>query len=347
MIIICLIGCGRISKTLFEAVAALPDAVCVSCCDIIASRAREAAAMFKIPDWTADYRKILNNSGIDLISVCTPSGLHPVHGIQAAEAGKHVLTEKPMACRLNDADKLIKACDRAGVKLFVVLQNRLNPSIQLVRQAFEAGRFGRIYMIVSNVFWSRPQEYFDLAPWRGTIALDGGAFMNQASHYVDMVQWFGGPFKEVKALTSTLARQIEAEDTGSAVIRFQNGAIGNINVTVLTYPSNLEGSITILGEKGTVRIGGTSMNKIEHWEFADEQPYDKELGHYNTKPHSVYGFGHSGYYRNVIDCLAGLAAALSDGTEGRKSLSLLEQIHRREIRQAVPQLLRKTFQEGG
>ena len=347
MLRIGLIGCGRISRNHFEAIAAQPDAECVACCDILAERARESARLFGIPGWTRDYRDLLNDQDIDLISICTPSGLHPQHGIRAASAGKHVLSEKPMAVRLADADELIKACEWSGVKLFVVLQNRLNPSIQLVRQAFEAGRFGRIYMITSNVFWTRPQEYFDMADWRGTRELDGGAFINQASHYVDMVQWFGGPVEEVTALLATLARQIQVEDTGSAIIRFRNGAIGNINVTVLTYPCNLEGSITILGEKGTVRIGGTSMNKIEHWEFADEQPYDKELGHYNTEPHSVYGFGHSGYYRNVIDCLAGLADALSDGSEGRKSLSLLEQIHRREIRQAVPQLSRNTFQEGG
>lgn len=166
-----------------------------------------------------------------------------------------------------------------------------------------------------------------MAPWRGTWALDGGAFMNQASHYVDMVQWFGGPIADVKSITATLARNIEAEDTGSAIIRFQNGTIGNINVTMLTYPKNLEGSITILGKNGTVRIGGTSMNKIEQWEFADKQPYDDEIEQYNTNPTSVYGFGHSGYYRNVIDSLQGKAEPISDGPEGRKSLYLLEQIY--------------------
>ena len=166
-----------------------------------------------------------------------------------------------------------------------------------------------------------------MAPWRGTWALDGGAFMNQASHYVDMVQWFGGPIAEVKSITATLARKIEAEDTGSAIIRFQNDAIGSINVTMLTYPKNLEGSITILGEKGTVRIGGTSMNKIESWEFADKQPYDDEIEQYNTNPGSVYGFGHSGYYRNIIDSLSGIEEPISNGQEGRRSLKLLSGIY--------------------
>ncbi|MGS0763264.1 Gfo/Idh/MocA family protein [Syntrophomonas curvata] len=327
MLKIGLIGCGRISKNHFEAIARQPDAQCIACCDIIEDRAREAAQKYNISTWTTNYEQMLQNPEIDLISICTPSGLHPEHGILAARAGKHVLTEKPMACRLNEADELIAACDQAGVKLFVVLQNRLNPSIQLVRRAFEEGRFGRIYMITSNVFWTRPQDYYDMAPWRGTWELDGGAFMNQASHYVDMVQWFGGPIAEVKAITATLARNIEAEDTGSAIIRFQNGAISSINVTMLTYPQNLEGSITIFGEKGTVRVAGTSMNKIEHWEFADKQSYDDEIGKYNTNPSSVYGFGHSEYYRNLIGSSHGTAEQISTGPEGRKSLYLLEQIY--------------------
>lgn len=327
MINIGLIGCGRISNNHFQAIAAQPDAQCISCCDILENRAREAAEKYNIPSWTTNYEEILNDPNIDLISICTPSGLHPEHGILAAKHGKHVLTEKPMACRLAEADELIEACDQAGVKLFVVLQNRLNPAIQLVRRAFEEGRFGKIYMITSNVFWTRPQDYYDMSPWRGTWELDGGAFMNQASHYVDMVQWFGGPIEEVKSIKATLERNIEAEDTGSAIIRFQNGAIGSINVTMLTYPKNLEGSITILGEKGTIRVGGMAMNKIEQWHFSDQQEYDAEVEKANTNPSSVYGFGHSGYYRNVLDCLQNNSTPSSNGMEGRKSLYLLEQIY--------------------
>jgi UDP-N-acetyl-2-amino-2-deoxyglucuronate dehydrogenase len=326
-----LIGCGRISKNHFEAIAQHEDAECIMCCDIIEERARESAEKFSIQYWTTDYEAMLRNPDIDLISICTPSGLHPEHGILAANAKKHVLTEKPMACRIGEADQLIKACDEAGVKLFVVLQNRLNPSIQLVRRAFEEGRFGKIYMITSNVFWTRPQDYYDMASWRGTWALDGGAFMNQASHYVDMVQWFGGPIEEVKSITATLARNIEAEDTGAAIIRFADGAIGSINVTMLTYPKNIEGSITILGEKGTVRVAGTSMNKIELWEFTDKQVYDDEVQQSNTNPTSVYGFGHVGYYRSVLNTLYETNHAISDGLEGRKSLELLTQIYKKEV----------------
>lgn len=322
-----LIGCGRISKNHFEAIAMQPDAECVACCDIMEDRAREAAAKYNIPLWTTSYDEMLKQNEIDLISICTPSGLHPEHGVIAAQHGKHVLTEKPMACKLEEADELIRGCDESGVKLFVVLQNRLNPSIQLLRRAYDQGRFGKMYMITSNVLWTRPQDYYDMASWRGTWTMDGGAFMNQASHYVDMVQWFGGPIDEVKSITATMARHIEAEDTGSAIIRFENGAIGSINVTMLTYPQNFEGSITILGEKGTVRIGGNSMNRIEYWRFEDVQPYDEEIEKFNTNPGSVYGFGHNGYYRNVLDCLQGMAEPGSNGWEGRKSLYLLEKIY--------------------
>lgn len=330
MVKIGLIGCGRISKNHFAAIAAQPEAQCVACCDIIADRAAEAAQRYEIPFWTTEYEQLLKHNDIELISICTPSGLHPLHGIQAARAGKHVLTEKPMGCRLYEASDLIQTCDQAGVKLFVVLQNRLNPAVQIARRAFEEGRFGQIYMIVANVFWTRPQDYYDMDPWRGTWELDGGAFMNQAAHYVDMVQWFGGPIQEVKSVTGTLARRIEAEDTGCAAIRFQNGAIGSINVTMLTYPQNLEGSITIIGETGTVRVGGTSMNKIEKWVFADLRDYDNEVEQSNTNPSSVYGFGHNAYYRNIVDAIQTGAKPVSDGREGYKSLDLLEWIYDRK-----------------
>lgn len=328
MLTIGLIGCGRISKNHFEAVAGLPDAQCVACCDAIPERAREASERYQIPIWTNRYEDLLNNPDIDLISICTPSGLHPEHGIMAALKGKHVMSEKPMGCRINEADQLIQVCEEAGVRLFVVLQNRLNPSIQLVRRAYDEGRFGRIYMITSNVFWTRPQDYYDMAPWRGTWELDGGAFMNQAAHYVDMVQWFGGPIKEVKTFTATLARDIEAEDTGAVIIQFQSGAIGSINVTMLTYPENMEGSLTILGEKGSVRVAGKSLNRIEEWRFADQREYDREIEEVSTNPTSVYGFGHQGYYRNVIDTLQSGCKPSTGGFEGRKSLLLLEQIYR-------------------
>ena len=228
-----------------------------------------------------------------------------------------------MAISLAAADALVQACDDNNVKLFVVKQNRLNPTIQLLKRAIDKGRFGRIYMANCTVRWTRPQDYYDQAPWRGTWEFDGGAFMNQASHYVDLVQWMMGPVESISAKTATLARKIEAEDSGVAILKFRSGALGCIEVTMLTFPKNLEGSITILGEKGTVKIGGTAVNKVEHWLFADYDDDDKLVETVNTNPTSVYGFGHEPYYRNVASALRGQSVADTDGRAGRKSLELI------------------------
>jgi UDP-N-acetyl-2-amino-2-deoxyglucuronate dehydrogenase len=239
-----------------------------------------------------------------------------------------VVTEKPMATRWRDGKAMVEACDRAGVQLFVVKQNRLNPTVQLVKRAIAKARFGRIHMVTCNVFWSRPQEYYDGAKWRGTWEFDGGAFMNQASHYVDLLDWLIGPVAWVYAETATLARRIEVEDTGVATLRYRSGALGSINVTMLTYPRNYEGSLTVLGERGTVRLGGVALNRIEHWEFAEPDPEDDARwkdASYQTS--SVYGFGHQLYYENVIRTLCGEAEANTDGREGLRSLELLIAIY--------------------
>jgi UDP-N-acetyl-2-amino-2-deoxyglucuronate dehydrogenase len=308
-----LIGCGRISRNHFDAIAKLPDLELVAVCDIVESRAREAGTAQGVP-WFTAYEQMLAQVPSDAVVIATPSGLHPAHGILAAKAGRHVISEKPMAISLAAADALVQACDDHAVHLFVVKQNRLNPPIQLLKRAVDRGRFGRIYMANCTVRWTRPQEYYDQAPWRGTWEFDGGAFMNQASHYVDLIQWLVGPVESVMAKTATLARRIEAEDSG---------AIGTIEVTMLTFPKNLEGSITILGEKGTVKIGGTAVNKVEHWLFADYDDDDKFIEQANTNPPSVYGFGHEAYYRNVIGVLRGEAVPDTDGRAGRKSLELI------------------------
>jgi UDP-N-acetyl-2-amino-2-deoxyglucuronate dehydrogenase len=288
----------------------------------VPERAQAAGEQQGVP-WFTSYAEMLQSAECDVVAVCTPSGLHPQHGVLAARAGKHVISEKPMAISLVDADALVQACDEAGVHLFVVKQNRLNAPIQLLKRAIDKGRFGRIYTANCTVRWTRPQEYYDQAPWRGTWEFDGGAFLNQASHYVDLVQWLVGPVESVMAQTATLARRIEAEDTGAAVMRFRNGAIGVMEVTMLTYPKNLEGSITILGEKGTVKIGGTAVNRVEHWQFADYDDDDKQVETASTNPPNVYGFGHEGYYRNVLSVLRGQATPETDGRAGRKSLELI------------------------
>ena len=319
---IALTGCGRISRNHLEVLQRVPGLRLAAVCDTVAERAAAVGAEYGVPSYTS-YAEMLERVDCDVVTICTPSGLHPQHGIMAARAGKHVVSEKPMATRLAEADALVRACDEAGVHLLVVKQNRLNPPIQLLRRAIEKGRFGRIYMANTTVRWARPQEYYDQAPWRGTWEFDGGAFMNQASHYVDLIQWLVGPVESVMAKTATLARRIEAEDTGVAILKFRSGAIGTIEVTMLTFPRNLEGSITILGERGTVKIGGTAVNRIEHWSFADYDDDDKLVDAVATAPPNVYGFGHEAYYRNVLDVLRGGAAPDTDGRAGRKSLELI------------------------
>jgi UDP-N-acetyl-2-amino-2-deoxyglucuronate dehydrogenase len=319
---IALVGCGRISRNHFEAIARVEGLTLVGVCDVVEERARSAGEANAVP-WFSSYEQMLADAPCDVVAVCTPSGLHPKHGIMAAQAGKHVVTEKPMAISLEGADALVDACDDARVHLFVVKQNRLNAGIQLLKRALDRGRFGRVYMANCTVRWTRPQDYYDQAPWRGTWEFDGGAFMNQASHYVDLFQWLLGPVESVVAKTATLARRIEAEDSGAAVMRFRSGALGVMEVTMLTYPKNLEGSITVLGERGTAKIGGTAVNRVEHWIFADYDDDDKLVEAASTNPPNVYGFGHEAYYRNVVAVLRGEAPPETDGRAGRKSLELI------------------------
>jgi UDP-N-acetyl-2-amino-2-deoxyglucuronate dehydrogenase len=323
-----IVGCGRISQFHIDAIGKVDGLTLAAVADVDEPRARLAGEKAGVPAF-ASMEAMLAGAELDVVAVCTPSGLHPEHGIAAAKAGKHVVSEKPMALSLESAKALIDACDRAGTRLFVVKQNRLNPPVQLLKRAIDRGRFGRIFMANVTVRWQRPVEYYDAEKWRGTWALDGGAIMNQASHYVDLLQWLVGPVKSVVAKTATQARPIEAEDSGAAVLQFSSGAIGVLEVNVLTYPRNYEGSITLIGETGTVKIGGTSVNKVEHWAFAEYHDDDKlvDTGAINVNPPTVYGFGHEGYYRNVVAVLRGQAKAETDGREGKKSLALILAIY--------------------
>ncbi len=322
-----MIGCGRISKNHFEAVAQIPEAEFVACADIIEDKAKAAAELYKIPNSYKDYHEMLEKEKLDLVCICSPSGMHPQMGMDVAAHKVNVLTEKPMGINIDGADKLIQACDRNGVELFVVKQNRLNSTMQLLKRAVDKERFGRIYLAQSNVFWTRPQSYYDQEKWRGTWEFDGGAFMNQASHYVDAIYWLLGNVDSVMATTATMARHIEAEDTGCAILNFRSGIIATLNVTMLTYPKNFEGSITILGEKGTVKVGGFAVNKIEKWEFEDYDDDDRIANETAYQPPNVYGFGHNPYYRNVVDVLLGKAKPSTNGRDGRKSVEIIQAIY--------------------
>lgn len=318
-----LVGCGRISRNHFGSIKEHAQrAELVAVCDVDAA-ALAAAAQQTGARAFGSLDAMLAGSDADVVVLSTPSGLHPQQAIQIAGSGRHVMTEKPMATRWHDAQRMVAACDAAGVRLFVVKQNRRNATLQLLKRAVDQGRFGRIYMVNINVFWTRPQEYYDSAAWRGTWEFDGGAFMNQASHYVDLLDWLIGPIESLQAYTATMARNIEVEDSGVLSVRWRSGALGSMNVTMLTYPKNLEGSITILGEKGTVRVGGVAVNEIQHWEFADPQPEDESVKEASYATTSVYGFGHPLYYDNVIRVMRGEAEPETDGREGLKSLEVL------------------------
>lgn len=318
-----LVGCGRISSNHFGAIAKYKeDLELVSVCDTDQEALSKAVNTYKVSGYN-DFSAMLQNEKLDLVILCTPSGLHPKHATLAATYGVNVVSEKPMATRYSDGLAMVEACDNANVRLFVVKQNRRNATLQLLKRAVGEGRFGQIKMVHLNVFWTRPQEYYDAGGgWRGTWEYDGGAFMNQASHYVDLVEWLIGPVECVQAFMST-TRDIEAEDTGVLNIKWRNGALGSMAVTMLTYPKNLEGSVTILGDQGTVRVGGVAVNDIQTWEFADQKDYDAEVKAANYETTSVYGFGHPLYYRNVIDVLRGNAEPETDGREGLKSLEFL------------------------
>ncbi len=318
-----LVGCGRISANHFDALAAHAEAAeLVGVADIDPAALERAKSRTGAPGFPS-LEALLSGADPDIVILATPSGLHAQQAIRVAESGRHVMTEKPMATRWQDGKAMVQSCDEAGVHLFVVKQNRRNPTLQLLKRAVEARRFGKICLVTVNVFWSRPQSYYDSAPWRGTWEFDGGAFMNQASHYVDMLDWLIGPVESVQAYTATLVRNIEVEDTGVLALRWRAGTLGSLNVTMVTYPKNLEGSITVLGEKGTVRVGGMAVNTIERWEFDGKDPMDEEVERASYDTTSVYGHGHPRYYQNVIQTLRGAAAPDTDGREGLHSLEIL------------------------
>jgi UDP-N-acetyl-2-amino-2-deoxyglucuronate dehydrogenase len=318
-----LAGCGRIAGKHFEALEQhAASAALVAVCDtdpgrLAAAVARTGAAGFGSLD------ALLSGSDPDIVVLATPSGLHPAQTIEIAKSGRHVMTEKPMATRWQDGLAMVDACDRAGVRLFVVKQNRRNATLQLLKRAIQKGRFGRIFMVTLNVFWTRPQSYYDSDAWRGTWEFDGGALMNQASHYVDLLDWLIGPVESVSAFTATLDRDIQVEDTAVVNVRWRSGALGSVNVTMLTYPKNLEGSVTVIGKTGTARVGGVAVNEIQHWEFAEPDPDDERVRAASYETSSVYGFGHPLFYDNVIQTLRGEAEPDTDGREGLRSLEIL------------------------
>lgn len=317
---IAIVGCGHISKKHFNAIEKNSDQLeLVSFCDDNQDVLLQMEKQHNVKSYV-ELNEMLKNEKIDLVALCTPSGKHATQTELCAKYGIHVITEKPMATSWKDGLRMVETCEKSKVYLFVVKQIRKNLKLQLLKKAISEKRFGKIHLVNINVFWNRPQEYYDQSNWRGTLKLDGGAFMNQASHYIDLLHWLIGPIDEIHSFMST-TRNIEAEDTGVLNIKWSNGALGSMNVTMLTYKKNLESSITIIGEKGTVCIGGLSVDKIKHWEFDNPKSYDNEINDLNKM--KINNDGHSIYYKSVIDVLKGKAQPEIDGFEGLKSLEIL------------------------
>lgn len=326
---IALLGCGRISVRHSQLLGEgqIEGATLCAVCDIVPEKASRVAEKYAVPAYT-DMHKMMQEARPDVVAILTESGNHARHTIELAKYGAHVVVEKPMALTLLDADRMIEACDTAGVKLFVIKQNRFNVPVVKLREAVEAGRFGKMVMGTIRVRWCRPQAYYDQDAWRGTWAMDGGVLTNQASHHIDLLEWMLGDVNSVFAMSRTALANIEAEDTAVAVLRFRSGALGIIEATTATRPKDLEGSVSILGEKGAVEIGGFAVNEMKTWKFVDPLPSDDEvLERYSVNPPNVYGFGHKAYYDHVVSAIRDGSPSLVDGLEGRRSLELINAIY--------------------
>ncbi len=323
-----LVGCGRIAKRHAELLSGvIKGAKLVAVCDIDENKARSFGEKYNVA-WYTDMSEMMDAAKPDAVSVLTPSGMHCKHVLELAPFGKHVIVEKPMALTLEDADAMISACDSNNCRLFVVKQNRFNVPVIKLREAIEKQRFGKLVMGTVRVRWCRPQSYYDMDSWRGTWSLDGGVLTNQASHHVDLLEWMMGEVESVYARSTTALVDIEAEDTAIAVLKFKNGALGCIEATTATRPKDLEGSISILGEKGSVEIGGFAVNQMKTWSFEETQADDDNvMEKYSVNPPNVYGFGHQAYYEHVLDCLSSGHQQLVDGLEGRRSLELINAIY--------------------
>jgi UDP-N-acetyl-2-amino-2-deoxyglucuronate dehydrogenase len=324
-----IVGCGRIAKRHIELLGhgQIRGARLASVCDIQPEKARNAGEEFGIP-WYGDMHEMCSREELDVLVVLTESGNHARDVLALAPYRKHIVVEKPMALTLDDADAMIRSCDAHGIKLFVVKQNRFNVPVVKLREALEAGRFGKLVLGTVRVRWCRTNQYYRQDAWRGTWALDGGVLSNQASHHVDLLEWMMGDVDSVFAKGATALVDIEAEDTAVVILKFRSGALGVIEATTAARPKDLEGSISLLGEKGAVEIGGFAVNQMKTWMFSEPMPGDEDvMSRFSVNPPSVYGFGHHAYLQHVVDCVVNNTQQLVDGLEGRRSLELISAIY--------------------
>jgi len=323
-----IIGCGRIAQR--HAGHISNKGILVAVCDVVNERADELAATYNAVAYYSIDDLLKNETGIDVISVCTPNGLHAEHSIKALQSGFHVLCEKPMALQVADCKKMIAAADKNDKRLFIIKQNRYNPPVVAVKKALDEGRLGKIYSIQLNCFWNRGVDYYANS-WKGTMKLDGGTLFTQFSHFIDLLYWMIGDVKQVQSLMANYAHQgiIEFEDTGVVLVQFMNGAIGTINYTVNSQGKNMEGSLTIFGEKGTVKIGGQYLNELEYQNIQDYKidnlPAGNVANHYGSYEGSMSN--HDKVYDNLIEVLQHNGAMTTSTWEGLKTVAFIEKIY--------------------
>jgi UDP-N-acetyl-2-amino-2-deoxyglucuronate dehydrogenase len=322
-----IIGCGRIAKRHAEQIKKHGKLIAV--CDIIEDRAKEMAEEYGARAYTSSEVMLLNEKDVNIVSVCSPNGLHAEHSIMSLKAGKHVLCEKPLATSSKDAKAMMDAALKNNRKLFVVKQNRYNPPVAAVKEMLESDLLGNIFSFQINCFWNRPQQYY-LNSWRGTKKLDGGTLYTQFSHFIDLLYWLMGDVKSVKAIVSNIDHpEIEIEDTGLVILEMLNGAIGTLNYTVNSFQQNMEGSVTIFGENGTVKIGGQYLNELEYQCIKNTEKIILPQG--NTA--NNYGFytgsmsNHDKVYENLVKAILDPAHEFASAHDGLKTVEIIEKIY--------------------
>lgn len=329
-----LIGCGRVARYHAEALTRIPGVELKAVCDIVPERAQDFASRYGGKPYT-DYGSLLIRKDIDVVCIATPSGDHPSIGMDAARAGKHVVVEKPIGLTLREIDAFIDTCHAEQAKLCVVHQNRFNPPVVKLREAVDAGRFGRLSHAAVAVRWNRGSDYYTQAPWRGTWEQDGGVLMNQSVHAIDIFRWMMGDPEAVFAFTATRLHQIEAEDVAAVTVRFHSGAVGLIEASNNVYPANWEETLTLFGDEGSAALGGVALNKIERWEFADTGRHaldvEAELAS-QPDPVSVYGNGHGRLLAAMADAIRNDAPPPVSGEDGRAAVELVLAVYRSQER---------------
>jgi predicted dehydrogenase len=327
-----LIGCGRISPNHIAAAKA-NGLEFVGICDINKEMLQDKVSRFDLTEihQYSDYREMLEKEKPELVAIATESGKHAAIALNCIKAGCHVIIEKPIALSLADADMIIKAAKEKGVKVCANHQNRFNKSVQKIREALDKGCFGKMFYGTAHIRWCRDENYYAQAGWRGTWEQDGGALMNQCIHNIDLLRWMmGDEIEEVVGMTDQLNHPyLEAEDLGIALVKFKSGAYGIIEGTTNVYPKNLEETLYLFGEKGTVKVGGQSVNKIEGWRFADGQERPEEvIAEFAENPPNVYGFGHTPLYADMIDAIRNNREPYVNGEAGKRALELVLAIYR-------------------